>query len=353
MKEKTYHYGIDFLRIVAMFMIVVTHVLAQGGIRKEVEGSFDLHYFVTWLLQIAVYWAVNAYALISGYVGHRSRYRYSKIIELWLHVFFYTFLFAVGFTILGKELSLTDWRNALFPILTGKYWYVTAYFGLLVFMPLLNLALERLATKDLGRVLVIAFFSFSLIPALFNNKINEFALDRGYSSLWLIILYLTGAYLARKELNKLPRNSLLFLGYTASVLLSFILKKVVGNIWFWYTSPTMILGAICIFVIFARMEIKNITLQAFIKVLAPTTLGIYLVHLNPLVVRFLLRDFAKPLTQLPILPFLGAILAASVFIFVLSGVIDWLRLLLFQKVNIKRLSERCDQRFPYQSKETE
>ncbi len=347
MKEKDYHYGIDLLRIVAMFMIVVTHVLAQGGIRKEVEGTFDLYYFVTWLLQIAVYWAVNAYALISGFVGSRSHFRYSKILELWLQVFFYTLSFALIFTGIGKSLSGEDWLNVLFPILTGKYWYVTAYFGLLVFMPLLNLALERLSTTDLGRILVIAFFSFSLIPALFNNKIDEFALDRGYSSVWLIILYLAGAYLSRKDLGKFPRNSILFIIYSLSVVLSFVLKKTVGNIWFWYTSPTMILSALCIFIIFVRMDIKNKWLQRFIGLVAPTTLGIYLVHLNPLVVRFLLRDFAKPFTNLPVLAFGGTILGASAVIFILSGMIDWLRLKLFDRLEIKRLSESCDRYFAY------
>lgn len=165
MKKQDYHYGIDLLRLVAMFMIVVTHVLSQGGIRKGVAGSFDPHYIVTWLLQIAVYWAVNAYALISGYVGSRSRFRYSKMLELWLQTIFYSLSFALLFHFSGKSLSLADWRNALFPILTGKYWYVTAYFGLLIFMPFLNLALERLSTQDLGRLLALAFLSFSLVPA--------------------------------------------------------------------------------------------------------------------------------------------------------------------------------------------
>lgn len=261
--------------------------------------------------------------------------------------FFYTLSFALIFTGIGKSLSGEDWLNVLFPILTGKYWYVTAYFGLLVFMPLLNLALERLSTTDLGRILVIAFFSFSLIPALFNNKIDEFALDRGYSSVWLIILYLAGAYLSRKDLGKFPRNSILFIIYSLSVVLSFVLKKTVGNIWFWYTSPTMILSALCIFIIFVRMDIKNKWLQRFIGLVAPTTLGIYLVHLNPLVVRFLLRDFAKPFTNLPVLAFVGTILGASAVIFILSGMIDWLRLKLFDRLEVKRLSESCDRYFAY------
>lgn len=350
MKTRNHHYGIDLLRIIAMFMIVVTHVLAQGGIRKEVAGTFDLHYFVTWLLQIAVYWAVNAYALISGYVGWRSRFRYSKMLELWLQTFFYSLSFALMFQLLGKEVTGKDWLIAFFPILTGKYWYVTAYFGLLIFMPFLNLALERLATKDLGRILGIAFVSFSLVPALFNNKLDEFALDRGYSSIWLMILYLAGAYLARQDLKRLPRNSLLLVGYVCSVALSFVLKNQVGKIWFWYTSPTMITSALCIFIIFARLTITPGRLQRLIRHLAPTTLGIYLVHLNPLVVRFLLRDFAQPLVSQPLLVFLTTIIGVSVLIFILSSGIDYLRIALFKKLRLHRLSELCDRYFSYHTK---
>ena len=66
-KSLPYNAGIDFLRIFAMFMIVVTHVLGKGGIRSTVKENFDLYYFVTWGIQVSAYSAVNCYALISGY----------------------------------------------------------------------------------------------------------------------------------------------------------------------------------------------------------------------------------------------------------------------------------------------
>lgn len=90
-KQSGRHYGLDLLRIISMFMIVITHVLGKGGLRSSVEGHADSYFIVTWIIQVLVYGAVNCYALISGYVGINSRYRYSKLLSIWAQVFFYTF----------------------------------------------------------------------------------------------------------------------------------------------------------------------------------------------------------------------------------------------------------------------
>ena len=62
------NYGIDLLRIVSMMMVVLLHVLGQGGI---LDGSDPLTVKseTAWLLEIGAYSAVNIYAMISGYVG--------------------------------------------------------------------------------------------------------------------------------------------------------------------------------------------------------------------------------------------------------------------------------------------
>lgn len=184
MKSLPYNAGIDFLRIFAMFMIVVTHVLEKGGIRSTVKENFDLYYFVTWGIQVSAYSAVNCYALISGYVGVDSPYRYSKCLSLWLQVFFYTLLFILFFTFLQKPITYHDWIQAFFPIITGQYWYVTAYFGLLIFMPILNLALRKLNTKDLKHIVLLAIIFFSVLPALLNTKVDEFSFAKGFSMNW-------------------------------------------------------------------------------------------------------------------------------------------------------------------------
>ena len=87
------NYGVDALRILAMYMIVILHVLGQGGILDAVRRGTG-QYSVAWFMEIASYCAVNCYALISGYVGVKTKFRMSNILYLWLQVVFYGLLAA-------------------------------------------------------------------------------------------------------------------------------------------------------------------------------------------------------------------------------------------------------------------
>lgn len=64
---KSRNYGIDLLRIVSMFMICILHVIGVWG--GEASATLSLNYNIAWLIECACDCAVNAFALISGYVG--------------------------------------------------------------------------------------------------------------------------------------------------------------------------------------------------------------------------------------------------------------------------------------------
>lgn len=93
-KEK--NIGIELLRIVSMFMIVVLHCFNIGGILGNVE-KFSINYYLSNFIFLAVYVAVNLYALTTGYLCIYSRHRYSRIINLWIEVFFYSVSLALIF----------------------------------------------------------------------------------------------------------------------------------------------------------------------------------------------------------------------------------------------------------------
>lgn len=61
------NYGIDLLRLVSMFLIVVLHSLSRGALVGV--SPFNIHYEVGFLIEALTYCAVNCFALISGYVG--------------------------------------------------------------------------------------------------------------------------------------------------------------------------------------------------------------------------------------------------------------------------------------------
>lgn len=125
--------------------------------------------------------------------GHR--FRYSGAVALWLRTAFYTLLITAAFAVfLPGSVNGDRVLAAFFPVLFRQYWYVTAYFGMCLFIPFFNLLLERL-TRRQAKVLALSLvLIFSLLPTLRQGDV--FLTDNGYSVLWLSCLYLLGGILA-------------------------------------------------------------------------------------------------------------------------------------------------------------
>ena len=124
--ETTRNLGVDLLRSLSMFMVVVLHVLGQGGILAALDaapvrgGSFVL----CWLLELACYCAVDCFGLISGYVSQSQVFEREKNFATWAQVAFWS----AGITLLFRlfvpgTTRFRDVGKACFPAITGQYWY--------------------------------------------------------------------------------------------------------------------------------------------------------------------------------------------------------------------------------------
>lgn len=295
-----------------------------------------------WEWQILTYVAVNAYALLSGYVGRTSNFRLSKMALIWLQVFFYSFGMTVVFALLGFPLQLADWGKAFFPIVTRQYWYMSAYLGLLLFQPLLNKGIAAMRHKELKQILLVGFVLFSLIPALLHVKVLEFSLSKGFGLTWLVMMYITGAFLAATDIEQVSMKSL-WLIYFGSSLVTGLGNHFVGEIWFWYTSPSMIVASISFFLLFAKRDLRaQDGLVKWIQLLAPASLGVYLVHLNRLVERFFLHDKLVFLLDLEWYWLFIAIPALAVVIYLVATVIELGRIKIFDIAKIEKYVQIID-----------
>jgi len=159
------NYGIDLLRIFSMFLIALLHILGQGGVIAATNDN-ALKFNTACILEIGTYCCVNCFALISGYVGYKSKFRYTNIVMLWLRVLFYTvsitaiFAFAMPEAMVNSSetsgeffLISEKWDNAVFPLISGQYWYFSSYFICYLLTPVLNKAVEALSQKQMKRTL--------------------------------------------------------------------------------------------------------------------------------------------------------------------------------------------------------
>lgn len=337
--KKEREYGIDALRILSMFMVVVLHMLGNGGVLDTAE-PLSVNYSVSWLLEIFAFCAVNCYALISGYVGLGANYKYSNIITLWLQVAFYT----IGITFLAYFIS-PEWvtleriKSAFFPVLSYQYWYFSAYFGLFFLIPVLNIIVEKLPKKNLRAVIIAVFMLFSVFLVLYGNDV--FWIGNGYSTIWLAILYVLGAYFKKYQTLKKIKAGYWILIYILSVILTWLSKigmeffgfgfsdTLVNNI-----SPTMVFAAVSLIAFFVHIK-PGKTICKIISKISPLAFGVYLIHVHP----FLWNVMTYKLTGLaqgsPI-RLVAGVLTVSLGVFLICIIIDFIRSALFNVLKIKK-----------------
>lgn len=211
------------------FLVPILHILGNGGVLDNTPWMSS-QYLAGWLLETVALCAVDCFALISGYVGSTAKFRWSRVGNLWLGIVFYTLLITALFAVWMPEVvSKRTWFGAIFPITSNQYWFMTAYVGMFFFIPLMNLVLEKASKRMLTEFLVAVLVVFSFLPCLFTILLQDspYGLHRGYSMVWLIMLYLMGGYLRKYEIpQKLSRKKAVVV-FCISTLLAWLSKVVI------------------------------------------------------------------------------------------------------------------------------
>lgn len=348
------NYGIDLLRIFAMFMILLLHILGQGGVIDAVSND-PLKFNLAWLLEVGAFCCVNCYALISGYVGYGRDFKFTNIIMLWLRVIFYTVGITAVFAFIRPEtlaaensgdkffLISESWDRAIFPVSESMYWYFSAYVFCYFFTPILNKAVQALEGKQLKSTLfmIIALIS---IPELYTGH-AVFGSESGYSGLWLIVLYILGAYMKKYNSLSFLKPSSALMGYIASVSFTWAVKIFIenfipnfkrANILVSYTSPTIIASAIFLFLFFKSLNPPK-TVCKIIGFLSPLAFSVYIIHVHPLIWQNLLKDAFINLGKLPAPLMIPSVIGAAAAVYLVCSLIDLVRHYLFRLLRLKKL----------------
>ncbi len=343
------NYNIDLFRIIAAFLVTVLHVLGKGGILNSTSPS-ETNYWIAWFLEIFAYCAVNCFALISGYVMVNKTVKVKNMLGLWFQVLFYSLLFtSLFFAFLPESRSIKNWVVAVMPILGKQWWYVSSYFALCFFIPFLNKAINNISQQTYKKILLLILFVICCIDCVL--PIDAFTLNNGYSAIWLMIVYLFGAYIRKYNICEKITAFKCIMGYFSMIILTFVSKI---TIWFLtksifgqakfedtfisYISITILLSAIFLLLFCLKIKINN-TATKLISFVSPAALGVYLIHVHPLVFNFLINNaFVSFVTKSPIVMIICVILA-SLAIFVLCTIIELLRIEIFKLIKVSKLSE--------------
>ena len=322
--NKTRYIGIECCRIIAMLMICNLHVLGIGGVLDKVGNQKDIYYFLANILEAFSYPAVNIFILISGYVGLYSQFSYKKMSKFWLQIIFYTISITLTFAVFSKlSVTPTEWFYALTPISNGKYWYMSCYFGLMLIAPLLNQAILTMKKELLLPIITGGFIYFSIIPTIF--KQDSLGIWRGYSVLWMILLYIVGAIIRKFKYESYFQSWKVILGILLLTSLTFVLYFFNYEQWRSYSSPTVTFQGILIFLL--CLSIKNIppSLEKIVLLLSPLTLGVYLFHVHPLIFRRIIPTIHTLVEEQEFSMFVIIILVMTLVLFFSGAIIEYFR----------------------------
>lgn len=344
---KQRNYGIDLLRLLGAFYVIILHTIYQAGIYYCVDSG-SVQQKVCQIFLSFSFCAVNIFGLISGYTGYSDSekgYKFSNYVLLWLQVVAYGCAINLFSRWLFPEAVRSPLLHSLFPVTHDLYWYFTAYTLLFFFTPLLNSAIRGCKRETLIFFLVFLLAIFSPYETLY----ALFRANMGYSFLWLMVLYLVGAALKKLQLEQKIHIGFLLFGILALTALTYSLyillpqlqnhySRLSPSLLMSYTFPLYLYSAVLYILLFAKVKFGR-WMQQFISFAAPGAFSIYIVNVHPVIWAWLKDHFCYwarysiSSLVIRILAFAGLFVGAVV-------IIDYIRRKIFALLHIKQFLER-------------
>lgn len=292
MGQKARELNIEALRGVLMFMVVMLHVIGINILSNtDPINPSNPNFYIANLIESICVMAVDCYVLISGFFGIRSNiYKYFKFV---LPIAFYSLAIYIVYVFCGNGFSIGLFFNAVFPVLSNQYWFVTSYVILFLISPLLNACIDRLSTPQLLKVLLVGVLFFVLVPTFSWFSLTH---NRGFGIVNFVLLYFIGAFIRRlnpKNYNCPPLNYLAstqtiqkYIGiFVVAVLIIYVGNIVQGIVFHnlgWkthmngYDNLFVYIAAISFFLIFKNLKIN----WQLVGRLSPSFFYVYIIHEN-------------------------------------------------------------------------
>lgn len=289
--------SIEFLRLIAMFFIVLSHIL------KGAFQTLDTEMFEGDLSNNSIFLAdsilssltcagvgVDLFVLISGYFG--IRFRIKSFVQLLSQILYYSLGVTIMALIVGVHtLTIADFRY-LVPVSSGIWWFISSYIALYFVAPLINQGVDTLGKRYLSYVVCGLLFLNSFSSFLFTNI---FIGADGFSFFNFVTLYVIGRYIAKYGIQ-IKHPLLIYLcccflvfviDYTVSLMANQPLRPAKR-----YNDILLIIMSLCLLKSFLKINLQS----QFINSVAGSTLAIYLIHVHPIVFNYVL-DIGKWINQ--------------------------------------------------------
>ena len=331
--------NIELLRVVAMLMIIMSHVqYAIYGYDSSNYNKIFLSFFVS-MGQIGVI----LFILISGYFLCVKKFNVKNYLRLYLECVFYgLILYFIGYNLKYTYVGFVV--EVFFPITSSQYWFLALYFVFYLLSPFINFVINKI-NKNTHLLLMSLIFIFTVIlPSLKFSIYGQTPLF-----LWWLGLYLIGAYirLYPKDFSS-KKLAVFMLIFTFAIL---IFGRVLAfnkhsnlneNYYCERINIVVVLFALSLFNLF---RLSNIKQSKLINLLGGATFGVYIIH-NSVYFQWYMWKRIFHIPDFLQSKYLWLVCVGSVFaIFIVGSIIDILRQKCIEKPLFKLLDKICGKAF--------
>lgn len=297
--EKNY---ISILNLLACIGVVILHTF-ETGYTSDANFVFEV------LIRAIAYCAVPVFFMITGatLIDYRERYdtktffkkRLLKVIIpliIWSIIYFIINFFKGKFSI--NDLSFKFVFEYFFLVKTNPiFWFFVVIIGIYLAIPVISLIPQETRRKAFLYIIIITFVFNQFLPDLLYHLNLNYNYDLKFPltySGWISFIFI-GYYIDKYEIVKKHRVIIYVLGIIGfltmvvpTIFISY--HKNESCSWFdeYYDAPCVLYSA-SVFLFF-KSKINNnqivTKIMPFFNFVAPTTLGIYVLHIA-------IRDFLR------------------------------------------------------------
>ena len=264
-REKKYFLGIDIIKFLAMFFVILVHSTTFYGYLYD--DSISIIYIFSSFGRFLSYSCVPLFLIITGYLNSKKQLSFSHYKKIFVYLLEYILCCLVVWVfrglIAGENFSFWQGIIKIFNFSMSEYaWYVSMFIKLFLIIPFLNILYKALKTKKQKTIFLIILIALIMIPSTI-----EF-LNFGYcDKLYPIFYYFVGLYI--HEFRPNFKKLFLTLFIIAICLLDIVLVRnrgllsiVLTN----YSNVFCMMLSIAIFLLFYNIPAKDDNNKALSKI---------------------------------------------------------------------------------------
>ena len=272
--------AVELLRILAMLFIVCSHCRLHAGFPDADSKLFLNNILLDWCvlgnLGVDIFMLISGYFLCDNLHYSRSRSAVSLLSQVW----FYSILGLGIYWITGHSLTLGTLLPSIFPTVFSQYWFFTAYFVLIFFLPYINMVINKLDRIQLLSLIGTMLFFWCIIPTFAHQEMGGGVLCQ------FLMFYNIGAYFKKYPDTILKKKKNRYLLTAVSALLMFassvVLRFVFGKYMQYFYARQSLLAVGFAVGLFAISIYRKSFCNPWINKIAGCTFGVYLLHDHPL-----------------------------------------------------------------------